>query len=442
MAAEQSLQIAEDNNSGFRKTTVSCFAAYVVQAVVNNFVPLLLVQFNREFGITLGQFTLLTSLNFGLQLCIDLLAVKFIDRIGYKLAMIIAHGFSFLGIAGLALLPEIFNYHFSGVLICMFLYACGGGLLEVVVSPIIDAIPSGSKSASMSLLHSFYCWGHAAVIALSTLFFALAGIRHWRILAILWSLIPLVNGIIFTGMKLPETLPGYSLRSGHSSVSKKAEIRGRFRVREMLASGTFWLFFALMFFSGSSEQSIAQWVSAFAEKGLGVNKSAGDVAGTLLFAVMMGISRTFFGKAGKKLSLRIYMIASAFSCVVFYLCIIFIPNALVKLIFCGLCGFSVGIFWPGTFSAASASLSRFGTPLFALLALAGDLGCMCGPGLVGTVSSACGGNMIPGIGAAVVFPAFMCILLVFQTIRSCGKIKGERSGGDDDSAASLDEPAG
>ena len=436
MAAEQSLQITGDNDPGFRKTTVSCFAAYVVQAVVNNFVPLLLVQFNREFGITLGQFTLLTSLNFGLQLCIDLLAVKFIDRIGYKLAMIIAHGFSFLGIAGLSVLPGLFNNHFGGVLICMFLYACGGGLLEVVVSPIVDAIPSGSKSASMSLLHSFYCWGHAGVIALSTLFFVLAGIRHWRILALLWSLIPLVNGIIFTGMKLPETLPGYSLRAKAAAVAKKAGVKGRFRLGQMLSTGTFWLFFAMMFFSGSSEQSIAQWVSAFAEKGLGVNKSAGDIAGTLLFAVMMGISRTFFGKAGKKLSLNIYMTASAFMCVAFYLCIIFIPNALVKLIFCGLCGFSVGIFWPGTFSAASASLSRFGTPLFALLALAGDLGCMCGPGLVGTVSAAFGGNMIPGIGAAVVFPAFMCILLVFQTIRSCGKIQNGRPGGGDDSAAS------
>ncbi|MBR6934931.1 MAG: MFS transporter [Clostridia bacterium] len=436
MAAEQSLQITGDNDPGFRKTTVSCFAAYVVQAVVNNFVPLLLVQFNREFGITLGQFTLLTSLNFGLQLCIDLLAVKFIDRIGYKLAMIIAHGFSFLGIAGLSVLPGLFNNHFGGVLICMFLYACGGGLLEVVVSPIVDAIPSGSKSASMSLLHSFYCWGHAGVIALSTLFFVLAGISHWRILALLWSLILLVNGIIFTGMKLPETLPGYSLRAKAAAVAKKTGVKGRFRLGQMLSSGTFWLFFAMMFFSGSSEQSIAQWVSAFAEKGLGVNKSAGDIAGTLLFAVMMGISRTFFGKAGKKLSLNIYMTASAFMCVAFYLCIIFIPNALVKLIFCGLCGFSVGIFWPGTFSAASASLSRFGTPLFALLALAGDLGCMCGPGLVGTVSAAFGGNMIPGIGAAVVFPAFMCILLVFQTIRSCGKIQNGRPGGGDDSAAS------
>ena len=408
----------------FRAVTAGCYISYVVQAIVNTFVPLLFVEFSREFGITLGQLTLLTSVNFVIQLLVDLISVKFVDRIGYRASMIIAHSFAFSGIASLFWLPDVLPGHFAGLMICMFLYACGGGLLEVLVSPIIDAVPSSHKEAQMSMLHSFYCWGHAGVVLLSTLFFVAFGVSEWRILALIWSIVPLVTGIMFIKIRMPDMSISAAQDRENASEGEPELSGARPKLlKRLLTSGTFWLFFAMMFFSGSAEQSIAQWVSAFAEAGLGINKSLGDVAGTLMFALTMGTSRLIFGIAGKKLSLRRFMTVSICACILLYAGIITVPVPVIKLIFCGLCGFSVGIFWPGSFSLASGRLQGFGTPMFALLALAGDLGCFAGPGLVGLVSGIFGGNILTGIGAAIIFPLGL-LLVLFKSGRGYDKIEG------------------
>ena len=244
----------------------------------------------------------------------------------------------------------------------------------------------------MSLLHSFYCWGHVGVVLISTVFFRLAGVGNWRILTVLWALIPVGNLVLFAGA------PIYSLHEeGETGLT----------LRELFTKKIFWILMLMMLCAGASEQAVSQWASIFAEKGLGVSKTVGDLAGPMAFAALMGTSRLIYGKYGDRLNLNRFMTLSCFLCIAAYGCISLIPNAAVGLAGCAVCGFSVGILWPGTFSKASAAVKGGGTAMFALLALAGDLGCSGGPTLAGAVSSQCGDNLRMGILAAVVFPVLL-----------------------------------
>ena len=376
----------------YRQTIYACFAGYVVQAIVNNFAPLLFLTFQRTYRLPLSQITLLVTVNFGVQLLVDLAAVGFVDRIGYRLSMVLAHALSAAGLALLAVLPDALPSHFSGLLLAVILYAVGGGLLEVLVSPITEACPTENKEKAMSLLHSFYCWGHVGVVLLSTLFFRLFGIENWRVLALLWSLLPLGNLICFLRVPIPALI-----RDGETGLP----------LRELLRMKTFWLLFLMMLCAGASEQAVSQWASTFAEEALGVVKTVGDLAGPMSFAALMGLSRAIFGKFGGRLRLDRFMIGSCLLCIAAYLCVSLTASPVLGLIGCGICGFSVGIMWPGSFSKAAAAIRRGGTAMFALLALAGDLGCAGGPTLVGCVSASFQGNLKAGILSAVVFPLLL-----------------------------------
>ena len=350
----------------YKSTMCACFTGYIVQAIINNFAPLLFVTFQKTFDIPLSQITALITVNFVIQLLIDLLSAGFIDKIGYRASAVLSHVFAAVGLILLTVLPEVFASPFVGLLIAVIIYAVGGGLLEVLVSPIMEACPTENKEKAMSLLHSFYCWGHMAVVLLSTLFFTAFGISNWRILAIFWALIPIVNAIFFT------QVPIYSLQDeGEKGLTLK----------ELCRNKVFWLMMIMMVCSGASEQAVSQWASTFAEQGLGVSKTVGDLAGPLAFAALMGTSRLLYGKFGDKLNLNKCMFFSACLCVISYLCIALIPVPAIGLIGCALCGFSVGVLWPGTFSKSSAAIKRGGTVMFAMLALAGDLGCSGGPTL-------------------------------------------------------------
>ena len=376
----------------YNKTMVACFVGYIVQAIVNNFVPLLFVTFHTRYQLPLSRITLLVTLNFGIQLCVDLASVSFVDRLGYRVSMVLAHAASALGLIALAILPNVLAQPFIGILIAVVLYAIGGGLLEVLVSPVMEACPTPNKEAAMSLLHSFYCWGHVGVVLLSTAFFAAFGIDRWPVLALLWAIVPLGNMLAFTRVPMASLMP-----AGETGLS----LRALFRQRQ------FWIFLLLMICAGASEQAVSQWASTFAEQGLGVSKSLGDLAGPMLFAVMMGTSRTVYGKIGEKIPLRSFIFGSGLLCVSAYLLISLSPVPLLSLIGCGICGFAVGILWPGTFSMAAASMPRGGTALFALLALGGDVGCAGGPTFVGLVSAAFSGDLHRGILCAIVFPCLM-----------------------------------
>ncbi len=374
----------------YRTTMRACFVGYIVQAIINNFVPLLFITFQQRYGLPLSQITLLITVNFLIQLTVDALSALFVDRIGYRASMVIAHVTAAAGLVLLTLLPDAMG--FPGIFISVAFYAVGGGLLEVVVSPILEACPTDNKEKAMSLLHSFYCWGHVGVVLLSTLFFALCGTENWKILALLWAAVPLANLFVFT------RTPIYSLHGDGERGMKP---------RELFTSRLFWVMMLMMTCAGASEQSVSQWASTFAERGLGVSKTVGDLAGPMAFAALMGSARLIYGKCGERINLDRFMTLSCLLCIGCYLCIALVPNPAIGLIACALCGFSVGILWPGTFSKASASIRGGGTLMFALLALAGDVGCSGGPTLAGLVSSAAGGNLRVGILAAAVFPALM-----------------------------------
>ena len=376
----------------YQKTVYACFVGYIVQAIVNNFVPLLFLTFHRSYGIPLSRITLLVTFNFGLQLLVDLVSVTFVDRIGYRATMILAHLTAALGLVMLAVLPCVLSDPYTGIVIAVFFYAVGGGLLEVVVSPVMESCPTPNKEAAMSLLHSFYCWGHVGVVLLSTLFFALFGISRWQILAVLWALIPAVNMLVFTRVPIADLIP-----EGETAIPLWNLLRNRL----------FWLFVLLMICAGACEQAVSQWASTFAEQALGVSKTLGDLTGPMLFAILMGTARLIYGKFGEKLPLQKCIIASTLLCLASYLIISLSPLPALGLIGCGICGFSVGILWPGTFSMASAAIPAGGTAMFALLALGGDVGCSGGPTFVGLISSAAGDNLKTGILCAIIFPILM-----------------------------------
>ena len=378
--------------NNYKMTMYACFIGYIVQAVVNSFVPLLFVTFQTEYHIPLTQITLLITVNFVIQLVVDLLSAGFVDKIGYRASAIIAHACAGTGIFLLTLLPELFSNPFYGILLAVMVYAIGGGLIEVLISPVLEACPTDNKESAMSLLHSFYCWGCTGVVLLSTLFFAVFGTSHWKILALIWVILPAANLILFT------KVPIYSLHEEGESGMSISEL---FRVK------VFWLLMAMMLCAGASEQAVSQWASTFAEKGLHIQKTVGDLVGPMLFSVLMGLSRLIYGKYGEKFNLDRFMKGSCGLCVASYLCIFLVPVPIVGLISCAICGFSVGIMWPGTFSKASAAIKRGGTVLFAMLALAGDLGCSGGPTLVGFVSSAFSSNLRLGILTAIVFPVLL-----------------------------------
>ena len=376
----------------YKKTMYACFVGYIVQAVVNSFVPLLFVTFQETYQIPLAQITLLITVNFVVQLLVDMLSAGFIDRIGYRASVVLAHIFAAAGLALLTILPEVLPDPFVGILMAVFVYAIGGGLIEVLISPLIEACPTDNKESAMSLLHSFYCWGCTGVVLLSTVFFSIAGIAHWKLLTLLWTIIPIANMLLFT------KVPIYSLQE---------EGEKGMNLGELFREKMFWILMLMMVCSGAAEQSVSQWASTFAEKGLGITKSVGDLVGPMLFSILMGISRLLYGKYGEKWNLDRFMKFSCVLCIASYLCISFIPVPMVELLGCGLCGFSVGIMWPGTFSKAAAALRHGGTLLFAMLALAGDLGCSGGPTLVGFVSSGLGDNLRLGIFAGIIFPILL-----------------------------------
>ena len=376
-------------SKNYQKTMYACFIGYIVQAVVNNFVPLLFVVFQDSYHIPLSQITALITINFLIQLGVDLLSAGVVDKLGYRTCVLLAHGCAAAGLVLLAFLPDLLPNPFAGILIAVGIYAVGGGLIEVLISPILEACPTKNKEKAMSLLHSFYCWGHVGVVLISTVFFRLAGVGNWRILTVLWALIPVGNLVLFAGA------PIYSLHEeGETGLT----------LRELFTKKIFWILMLMMLCAGASEQAVSQWASIFAEKGLGVSKTVGDLAGPMAFAALMGTSRLIYGKYGDRLNLNRFMTLSCFLCIAAYGCISLIPNAAVGLAGCAVCGVSVGILWPGTFSKASAAVKGGGTAMFALLALAGDLGCSGGPTLAGAVSSQCGDNLRMGILAAVVFP--------------------------------------
>ena len=389
----------------YKGTKIACYTGYIVQAIVANLAPLLFITFNRTFDISLTKITFLSGFNFAVQLFIDLVAARYAEKLGYRKSVIISQIFAAAGMIGYGTLPYLLGDPFVGLLIATFLCAIGGGLIEVLVSPIIESCPSDSKSGSMSLLHSFYCWGQAGVVLLSTLFFTVCGIDNWRILTAIWAVVPIVNAFTFTKVPVPQPV----------------EEGAAMNAKQLFSSRGFGILILLMICSGAAEQAISQWASAFAEAGLNVNKTVGDIMGPCLFAVLMGVSRTFYSAFSRKAGLVRYMTVSGFLCLIGYLMASLSPFPAISLAGCALCGFSVGLFWPGTLSIAAKFCPKGGTFMYGILALAGDIGCVCGTGFVGFISGLFGDDLKKGILCASVFPVLMVVGLMFCRKRTDGQ---------------------
>lgn len=377
----------------YKHTIYACYIGYIVQAIVNNLAPLLFLTFQKEYAISIDKIGFLITLNFGVQLIVDVLAARYVDRIGYRPSIMAAHFFAAAGLFGMGFLPDLLPDPYWGLVLSIVAYAIGGGLLEVLVSPIVEACPTENKAATMSLLHSFYCWGHVAVVVLSTVFFQVVGIENWRILTAVWAIVPVVNFFFFS--RVP--------------IEKLVEDGEALPVRKLFTIKLFWIFVVMMVCAGASEQAMSQWASAFAELGLHVSKTMGDLLGPCMFAVLMGCSRAFYGKFSEKIHLTSFIVGSSVLCVFSYLLAVFAPYPVLSLVGCAMTGLSVGIMWPGTFSLAAEKCPQGGTAMFAFFALAGDLGCSSGPGLVGVVSNLAGGALKAGLLAAIIFPLLLMI---------------------------------
>ncbi len=394
----------------YRQTLTASYLGFITQSIAANFAPLLFLTFHKSYGIPLGRIALISTTFYLTQLIVDVICAKFVDRIGYRAGAVLSEATSALGLASLAILPDLLPDPFTGILISVVVYAIGSGLIEVLVSPIVEACPFENKESVMSLLHSFYCWGCVGVILLSTAFFAVFGIARWRWLAVIWSLIPLCN--IFNFARCP--------------IEKLVEDGKGMSITDLFKTSMFFLGIILMVCAGASEMSMSQWASAFVEAALGLPKSVGDLAGPCLFAVTMGISRVIYGKYGEKLELTGYMLGSGVLCLACYSAAGLSHSPIVSLAGCIFCGFSVGIMWPGTISLLSKRMPAGGTAMFALLAMAGDLGGAFGPGAVGFVTDLQHENLQAGMFAGAIFPAVMIV-----TILAIRKGAGRRRSGMD-----------
>ncbi len=379
--------------SSYEHTIYASYIGYITQAIVNNFAPLLFLTFVSDYNLSLDKITLITTINFAVQLLVDLIATKVVDRIGYRKCVVTAHICAALGLIGMAVFPAILGNAYAGILTAVVFYAIGGGIIEVLISPIVEACPTTKKEAAMSLLHSFYCWGHVGVVIVSTVFFHVFGIENWKLMACIWAIVPLFNVLYFS------FVPIYHISEGHEKMP----------LRTLLRQKVFWLLMIVMVCAGASEQAMSQWASAFAESALKVSKTVGDLAGPCTFAVFMGMARALYGKYSDKIPLKQMMIGSAVLCIVCYLVAALAPSPMIGLLGCAVCGFSVGIFWPGTFSIAAWNLPSGGTAMYALMALAGDVGCGSGPTVVGMVANANNGDLKKGIMLAIIFPILILI---------------------------------
>ncbi|MBE6749916.1 MAG: MFS transporter [Ruminococcaceae bacterium] len=386
----------------YKKTLIACYLGFVTQAITANFAPLLFLTFKGTYGITFDKIAMIPLVFYLTQLLVDLAATKFADKIGYRTCVAASQVLSAVGLILMAILPELLPAPFIGILIAVVLYAIGSGLIEVLVSPIVEACPFENKDGVMSLLHSFYCWGAMGVILGSTLFFALFGVENWKILTFIWALVPLYNTFNFINCPIERLVED----------GKSMGIRG------LLKTPIFWLMILLMVCSGASEATMAQWASAFTESAIGVSKAVGDLAGPCLFAMFMGLSRMLYGKFSERLNLTKVMLGCGILCAFCYLLASLSALPILGLAGCALCGLAVGIMWPGSISISSQHCPRGGTAMFAFLALAGDLGAMVSPAIVGSLSEMADGNLKAGLLVATVFPIVLVIgLIVLRSVK-------------------------
>ena len=381
-----------------KHTIRASYIGYTTQALAINFAPLLFITFEKSYNISITKISLLIAISFITQLLTDAFEAKFSSHFNTRASVIVGHLCAAIGLVSYAFLPILLPDAFWGLAIATVLGGIGGGMIEVLISPIVEACPTENKARSMIILHSFYCWGTALTILGSSLFFYFAGIENWRVLTCLWAIIPLSGAIAFA------FVPIYEL----DSIKEQSEKSNKNRLTQ---SPIFWIFVAIMFCAGAAEMAMIQWASSFIEAGLGINKTVGDLLGPFAFAIFMGATRLSYALMSKRIKLSIFIAVSAAMCTLLYVGVALSPFALLSLVCCALCGMSVAVMWPGTYSLATENIRFGGVRMFALLALAGDLGCVVGPSAVGVIADAFGGDLRLSFLVSAIFPMIILLLV-------------------------------
>ncbi len=380
-----------ERNLNFRHTKLACYIGSFSQAIVCNFMPLLFVIFNQDYKIALYLVTLLATVNFVMQFTMDFVSLFFIDRVSYRTTIITAHLLAGAGFLVLGLIVPNAEHIYAAIIFSVLLFSAGGGIFEVLISPIMEACPSDNKAASMSFLHSMYGFGCVAVIIITNVLLFVFGKENWYQIAIIWAVIPLLNALYFFFVP----------------INKVVENNERMPMHKLIKRKSFLIFFLIMFCSGATEIAMSQWASAFAESSLGISKALGDILGPCIFALMLAFSRVLYSKLANRINLAKYLLFCGIATVFLYIFAAVLPFRFAAITACGLCGFTAGIMWPGTISLAAKTYPTGGAAMFGLFALAGDLGCTLGPTTVGMVSSAFGGDLRTGLLISCVFPILL-----------------------------------
>lgn len=378
-------------------TKVAGYVGFFVQAIVNNFLPILFIALQDVYKMSYGRLASLIAVNFGAQVIVDFLAPKVVAKLGYRKTAFLSQFMAFLGLALLSLLPNVIMPYIA-IIICIILYATGSGLTEVILSPMIEMLPTRNKSGNMAILHSFYCWGQAVTVLGTTALVYLSGFENWFIIPLIWSVVPFIN--MFSFLKVPIVEPDPSVKVA--------------TFFELVKNKRFLLYMLLMFCAGASEIAMAEWASIFAQNALGVSKAIGDVTGPCAFAIFMGLGRVIYAKFSKKISFIKLLICLNVLGVICYLMVAFCRLAFVSLIFCALCGLTVSISWPGIYSLGAKNFKNGGAVMFGAFAMCGDFGCAFGPWLIGTLADKFTLNV--GFAVASVFSLIivLCSFYLFK----------------------------
>ncbi|MCQ2477954.1 MAG: MFS transporter [Clostridia bacterium] len=374
-----------------KQTKLACYIGYIVQAIINNFLPILFIVFQTNLDLTYEQLGRIVFINFFTQLLSDAVTPSVVKRIGYKGCAVLCHIFVTTGLIMLTVLTGIMSNTYLALIISVVVYAFGSGMIEVVISPIMELLPTENKAKNMAFLHSFYCWGQTFTVAVTTFMVLLLGYGNWRFIPLVWAIVPLFNTVLFLKV----------------TVIEPNEVKGSFSNRNFL-SKEFICFIIFMICAGASEISMASFASVFAQNALGVSKLTGDLLGPCSFAVCMGIGRVLYGAFSDKISIKKALILNNILCVICYLTVAFTNINFLSLVFCALCGFSVSLLWPGTYSLAAKRFGGGNTVMFSIFALCGDIGCSAGPWLLGYIADV-SGSLKKGFAVCTVFPLVMIL---------------------------------
>jgi len=395
------------SSTSYKKTKTACYMSYIVSMIVNNFAPLLYVHFQSQFSIPLDQITMISTANFGTVILITAISPKFIDAIGYKRSAVLANLCDAIGLLGLVVFPRIFPSPGMGLIVAACIYGIGNGMYEVLLSPIITGCITDmkEKDGAINLLMSFSCWGQVLVVLITTIFFNVAGLGRWEIAAVLWAIVPITNAILFARNPVPE--PG-------------ARIKEPANLGALLKNPLFWLCMVIIMCAGSGEQAVCQWGSTFMETSLNLNKTVGDLAGPMSFAVFEGLVRVIYTKFGLNWDMRRAVAISAVGLTIGYLCIALSASPILVIAGFAICGCSVSLLWPGAICLATSYIPNGSTVMFSVLALVGAFGCTVGPSIAGMVAAQFHDNVKYGILATTAFP-MLCIVAILIFIKATQK---------------------